>query len=200
MSRLRSEAAPDMPRATCEPDTQRATEPLPLFRPEALRKQERFFGEVLLIRSFSLGFLSWLVTGAAAFASSVLFFGSYTETTSVRGVLLQGPAPASRASVAISYPGAAIKPGMHFAIRCVRCPDPAMQLPVVARSVSSVAAENAKASSSRARQVVEFSYEAQAASLLRQMALSGTAVELAVPGGRRRLWELFEPASGREKS
>jgi hypothetical protein len=67
-------------------ETQCATEPLPLFRPEALCKQERFFGEVLLIRPFSFWFLAWLVIGMAALTGTVVFFGTHTKVAIVRGV------------------------------------------------------------------------------------------------------------------
>lgn len=59
--------------------TQCATEPLPLFRPEALSKQERFFGEVLRIRPFSFRFLGLLALGMAALVGGVLLFGTYLE-------------------------------------------------------------------------------------------------------------------------
>ena len=88
-------------------ETQYPAEPLPLFRPEVLSKQERFFGEVLLIRPFSFGFLGWLVLGAAVLFA-VLFFGTYTETAPVPGDLRRGQtlegsrlaSPGNQASVA----------------------------------------------------------------------------------------------------
>jgi hypothetical protein len=60
-------------------ETQCATEPLPLFRPEALSRQERFFGEVLHIRPLSFAFLGSLVIGMAALALCVLFFSTYIQ-------------------------------------------------------------------------------------------------------------------------
>lgn len=71
-------------------ETQTANEALPLFRPEAVAKQERFFGEVLRIRPFSFMFLAWLVF-AAAVTACALFFGTYTETLPVRGVSSRAP-------------------------------------------------------------------------------------------------------------
>jgi hypothetical protein len=72
-------------------ETQCATEPLPLFRPEVLSKQERFFGEVLRIRPFSFGFLAWLVLAMAALTGAVVFFGTHTQSATVR-VALRGTA------------------------------------------------------------------------------------------------------------
>lgn len=71
-------------------ETDSAAEPLPLFRPEALSKQDRFFGEVLRIRPVSFAFLVSLVIGIAAVTCGVLFFGSYTEPPPVRRVLPRG--------------------------------------------------------------------------------------------------------------
>jgi hypothetical protein len=61
------------------PETQCASEPLPLFRPEVLSKRERFFGEVLRIRPFSIGLLCWLVIGMCALTGGVLFFATYAQ-------------------------------------------------------------------------------------------------------------------------
>ena len=201
MSLLRS-------RAMQQPaETQCATEPLPLFRAEVLSRQERFFGEVLLIRPFSFGFLGWLIIGAAALTYCVLFFNTYTETVPVQGVLLRGPtlespqftSPEDEALVAVPYLHVAIEPGTHIAVRCLQCANPVAQFAVIARGVSNLAAPAGKAGSNSARQIVEFSYEASAASSFKQLLAPGAAVELALPVGQRRLFELFEPSSVRGK-
>jgi len=183
-----------------------ATGPLPLFRPEVLSKQERFFGEVLLIRPFSFALLGYLAIGAAALTCCVLFFCTYTETIPVRGVLLRMPTVKSsqftsledEAFVAVPYLHLAIEPGEHIAIRCLHCANPSAQMPVIARGVSNLAARAGKAGSN-ARQIVEVSYEASAVSSFKQSLAPGTSVELALPVGRRRLFQLFEPSSIREK-
>lgn len=202
MSLLRSRAMQQ------PPETQCATEPLPLFRAEVLSKQESFFGEVLRIRPFSFRFLACLVIGAAALACCVLFFTTYTETVPVRGVLVHGPTlkrsqftgPEEQASVAVPYVHIAIEPGTHFAIRCLHCANPVAQFPAIVRGVSKLAAPAGKAGSDSARQILQFRYEASAASSFKQLPAPGTAVELALPIGRRRLFQLFEPSSVRGKS
>jgi hypothetical protein len=179
------------------PQTQCATEPLPLFRPEVSCKQERFFGEVLLIRAFSFGFLGWLVVVAATLTYCVLFFGTYTETAVVRGILLRGAAlessqyssPKGKALVAVPFSPIAIEPGMHIKMRCLHCADPVAQLPAIAHSVSNSTGPSA----TPAGQILELSYDASAS--LKQLPAPGTAVELALPIGHRRLFELFEPSS-----
>jgi hypothetical protein len=188
-------------------ETQCATKPLPLFRPELLSKRERFFGEALRIRHFSFGFLGRLVIGAAALAYCVLFFGTYTETAPVPGVLLRVSTPNSsqlasaenEASVAVPYLHVPIEPGTVIAVRCLHCANPAAQFPAIARGVSNLPAPAGKAGSVSARQVVEFSYDASAGTSLKKLLAPGTAVELALPIGQRRLFELFEPSSVRGK-
>lgn len=188
-------------------ETQCATEPLPLFRPEVLSKQERFFGELLLIRPFSFSFMGWLVIGAAALTYCVLFLSTYTETVPVQGVLLRGPMlkspqftrAADEALVAVPYFHVTIEPGTHIAVRCLHCADPAAQFPAITRSVSNLAAPAGKAGSNSARQIVEISYEGSAASSFKQLLAPDTAVELALPIGRRCLFKLFEPSFVRGK-
>ena len=184
-----------------------ATDSLPLFRPEVLSKQEKFFGEVLHIRPFSFGFLGWLAIAAAALTYCVLFFGTYTETVAVRGILLRASTLKSsqftssedEAFVAVPYLHAAIEPGTHIAIRCLHCANPLAQFPAIARGVSNFAAPAGRTDSNSARQTLEFSYEASAASSFQRLLAPGTAVELALPTGQRRLFQLFEPSSVRRK-
>jgi len=180
MSRLRSEALPDAV------ETQYETEPLPLFRPEALSKRDKFFGEALLIRPIPTSALAWLVAGFASLVYCVLSFGTYTETASARGIWL----PGASASVEISNPGAAIEPGAHISIRCLRCADWTADVPATVRAVSTLAATGAAAGSASRRQIVALDCQTCA----RRLLAPGTAVELAAPAGRRPLIELFEPS------
>src|ERR1700753_3646839 len=63
-------------------------QPLPLFRPEALAaQQQKFHGEIVLIRPFSLTLLMWLALGVAAVAFGFLLLGQYTERAHVTGVI-----------------------------------------------------------------------------------------------------------------
>lgn len=59
-----------------------------LFRQEALdARQQKLYGEILLIRPLSLLFLAWLGTGLTALVAAVLLWGEYTEKAHVTGVL-----------------------------------------------------------------------------------------------------------------
>jgi membrane fusion protein len=59
-----------------------------LFRPEAVAsQQQKFYGEILLIRPLSLALLCWLGIGIACAVLAFLLLGHYTETVHVTGVL-----------------------------------------------------------------------------------------------------------------
>lgn len=177
-------------------------DPLPLFRPELLSKQERFFGEVLKIRPFSFTLLACFVAVPAALIACGLYFGAYIDTIPVQGVLFRAPTlkgPPStgseeEASVSVPNLDFAVQPEMRFAIRCLHCPNPAAPIPAIVRRLSTLAARPEKADPLAARQLLEFSYEASASSS-KHWLTPGIAVELAFPMGRRRLFELFEPSS-----
>ncbi|HEY6251783.1 MAG TPA: hypothetical protein VI685_17635 [Candidatus Angelobacter sp.] len=61
-------------------DPTAAQPPLPLFRPEVLAcQQQKFYGEVLLIRPFSAAFFIWLGLLLAGAVLGILLLGHYTE-------------------------------------------------------------------------------------------------------------------------
>src|SRR6266550_4414794 len=67
---------------------QNEIKPLPLFRPEALAaQQDKFYGQIILIRPFSLLFFGWLGIALAACTMAFLVLGRYTEKAHVPGVL-----------------------------------------------------------------------------------------------------------------
>jgi len=58
--------------------------PLPLFRPEVLAsQQQKFYGDVLLIRPFSLGFFAWLGMLLASAVIGLLILRHFTENAHV---------------------------------------------------------------------------------------------------------------------
>ena len=62
--------------------------PLPLFRAEALAaQQQKFYGEILLIRPLSLALLGWLGTAISLLVLGFLLLGHYTERVTVSGVI-----------------------------------------------------------------------------------------------------------------
>jgi len=65
-----------------------SVEPLPLFRPEAIAAlQQKFYGEIILIRPFSLMLLCWFALGITVAVLGFLFLGQYTERARVPGVI-----------------------------------------------------------------------------------------------------------------
>lgn len=74
------------------------SEPLPLFRPEAIAAlQQKFYGEIILVRPFSLMLLCWFALGITAAVLGFLFLGQYTDRARVPGVITAS---------GFSYPGA----------------------------------------------------------------------------------------------
>ena len=107
-----------------------SAEPLPLFRPEALAAlQQKFHGEIILIRPFSLMLLGWFGIGITAAVVGFLFLGQYTERARVPGVLVAShatypgsPAPGMEAEFYV--PGrwvTRLHPGQQLPLRCGSC-------------------------------------------------------------------------------
>jgi hypothetical protein len=98
-------------------------QPLPLFRAEALAaQQQKFYGEILLIRPLSLALFVWLGIGISALVLGFLLLGSYTEKAHVFGVLLPSEGGGVRADLYV--PARAIKfvrPGDSVQLHCQSC-------------------------------------------------------------------------------
>src|ERR1700760_1277835 len=77
-----------MPPSFSSADHQNGAAPLPLFRPEALAaQQQKFHGEIILIRPLSLMLLTWFALGITAAVLGFLLLGQYTERVHVSGVI-----------------------------------------------------------------------------------------------------------------
>ena len=99
-------------------------EPLPLFRPEAIAAlQQKFYGEIILIRPFSLMLLCWFALGISAAVLGFLFLGQYTERARVPGVMTASGV--SGLSAAEFYvPGrwiGRLHAGSQISLRCDSC-------------------------------------------------------------------------------
>lgn len=89
-------------------------QPLPLFRPEALAaQQQKFYGEILLIRPLSLTLFVWLGMGLASAVIAFLLLGHYTERIRVSGIILSGqnsgPATSTSSEADLYVPARAVK-------------------------------------------------------------------------------------------
>jgi len=101
------------------PNPESSPQPLSLFRAEALAAQQKFYGDILIIRPFSHTLLLWLGIGISAAVLGFLLLGTYTEKAKVAGVLLAGgreadlflPAPALKV----------VRVGQSIQIHCQSC-------------------------------------------------------------------------------
>ncbi|HVG90821.1 MAG TPA: hypothetical protein VNB54_04960, partial [Alphaproteobacteria bacterium] len=100
-------------------------EPLPLFRPEAIAAlQQKFYGEIILIRPFSLMLLCWFALGISAAVLGFLFLGQYTERARVPGVMTLSEATSSQMAAEIYVPGrwiGRLHAGSQISLRCDSC-------------------------------------------------------------------------------
>jgi len=98
------------------------SEPLPLFRPEAIAAlQQKFYGEIILIRPFPLMLLCWFALGITAAVLGFLFLGQYTERARVPGIISSG----GLSEAAVYVPArmiAGLHPGTQLTLRCSSCP------------------------------------------------------------------------------
>ena len=98
------------------------SEPLPLFRPEAIAAlQQKFHGEIILIRPFPLMLLCWFALGITAAVLGFFFLGQYTEKARVLGIITN----AGQSQAAIYVPAsliARLHPGTQLSVRCGSCP------------------------------------------------------------------------------
>lgn len=102
--------------------------PLPLFRPEAIAAlQQKFYGEIILVRPFSLMLLCWFALGITAAVLGFLFLGQYTERARVQGIIIN---PSAEAKAAAGLEAEFLVPaqwigrlhtGTQLALRCDAC-------------------------------------------------------------------------------
>jgi hypothetical protein len=106
-------------------------EPLPLFRPEAIAAlQQKFYGEIILVRPFSLMLLCWFALGITAAVMGFLFLGQYTVGARIPGIIsassLSYPGPAGTGTGAEFYVPASLLDRVHvgaqLVLRCDSCP------------------------------------------------------------------------------
>src|SRR5215470_17722513 len=95
--------------------------PLPLFRQEALlHQQQKFYGDIILIRPLSLTLLAWLALAIVALAVGLLWFGRYTEKLRLPISLPAGAAN----QVELQVPGRwlpVVQPGKQVTVHCRSC-------------------------------------------------------------------------------
>ncbi len=105
-----------------------SVEPLPLFRPEAIAAlQQKFYGEIILIRPFSLMLLCWFALGITAAVLGFLFLGQYTERARVPGVITVSGVSSPQMAAELYVPGrwiGRLHAGSRLFLRCDSCAPP----------------------------------------------------------------------------
>lgn len=184
-----------------------SAEPLPLFRPEAIAAlQQKFYGEIILIRPFSLVLLCWFALGITAAVLGFLFLGQYTERARVPGVMNVSEASSPQMAAEIFVPGRLIDrvhAGSQISLRCDSCS------PQFGRQVGTVlqVAEAPLAQTDLAQKSLDLSGPVYKIAVLLQPKAAqitqanpspqaGVRVEAEIPLGRKPLIKWFFERSG----
>ena len=193
------------------------SEPLPLFRPEAIAAlQQKFYGEIILVRPFSLMLLCWFALGITAAVMGFLLLGQYTERARVPGVI---------AASGVTYSGTSgagtqaefyvpvnlldrLHVGTHLTLRCDSCPaqfarqvGTVMEVPQapvepgeLSRNTSSLAGPVGNISVYKIK--VSFPPQAAQAMQVNPSTQAGARVEAEIPLGHKPLIKWFFERSG----
>ena len=189
-----------------------SVEPLPLFRPEAIAAlQQKFYGEIILIRPFSLVLLCWFALGITAAVLGFLFLGQYTERARVPGVMtisrVSGTsAGAPQMAAELYVPGrwiGSLHAGSRIFLRCASCsPQLGRQLGTVLQVSDAPLGENELAQRSLDlpgpvyKIAVSLPPQAAQFTQLNPSPQADVGVEAEIPLGRKPLIKWFFERSG----
>lgn len=170
------------------------TEALPLFRAEALAARQNIQGEILMLRPFSLLFLSWLGVFLVSMVLAFLFIGRYTPRTQVKGIVIAGSSQsASRFQVALDLRtvSATRIDGEDILVRCTGCGQ-SFPAKVVASSGSST---SPFCDSPGCATLITVAFPSEIDQSLQNKFKPGDAIEADIPGRSQRLvtWLLEKP-------
>jgi hypothetical protein len=171
--------------------------PLPLFRQEALlHQQQKFYGDIILIRPLSLTLLAWLALAIVALTVGLLWFGRYTEKLRLPVSLSTGAAD----QVQLQVPGrllALVQPGKHVTIRCRSCSPPVSESGTVVSISNAPLAASAEVAEPAYKVTVSLAPPAIQTLGLNHPSQVETRVEAEIPLGRKPLiqWFFSRPAS-----
>jgi hypothetical protein len=186
--------------------------PSPLFRPEAVAAlQQKFYGEIILVRPFSLMLLCWFALGITAAVLGFLFIGQYTETTRVPGVLtVSGPAvpntPQTRSRAEVYVPGrllGRLHTGTQLSLRCDSCSaqfihqvGTVLEVPQAPLDPAEIAQANLSMAGPVYKITVSLPPQATQIVQLNPSPQTGVRVEAEIPLGRKPLIKWFFERSG----
>jgi hypothetical protein len=180
--------------------------PLPLFRPEAIAAlQQKFHGEIILIRPFPLMLLCWFALGITAAVMGFFFLGQYTEKARVPGIVTN----AGQSEAAVYVPAsliARLHPGTQLSLRCDSCPaqftrqvGTVMEIPQSPLSPADISNANLNlAGTGNQIYKIKVSLPPQAAQTMQvnPSTQTGVRVEAEIPLGHKPLIKWFFERSG----
>ena len=171
--------------------------PLPLFRAEALAaQQQKFYGEILLIRPLSLALLGWLGTGISLLVLGFLLLGHYTEKITVSGVIA-GSGSNNTVEADLYVPGRAlgfVHRGGTIQVRCRTCTHFSEQTAIVEQISPTTLGPNETASQANmAAQELLYKVKVALSSKPDSSWQSGSKIDAVVVLGRKPLlaWLFF---------
>ena len=197
-----------MPQSFHSADEHSNAKPLPLFRPEVLAaQQQKFHGQIVLIRPFSLMLLVWIALGVTAATFGFLLLGQYTERAHVTGIIAAADQNTNNDLQASLFVPARLMGRLHsgsqFTLRCETCAAPFSQPTGTVLAVSDTPMGSAELSQMDLKlsgpvYKIPVRLTPQAAPTLQANPLpqTGTRVEAEIPLGRKPLIKWFFERSG----
>jgi len=166
---------------------------LPLFRHEALLyQQQKFYGDIILIRPLPLTLLTCFVIALTASAIALLGFSHYTEKARLPVSAAAGlPANQLELRVPVRWRGM-VHPGSQLAIRCPRCPSS----PTATATVLAVSNPASPATADEVKATLSLSPSATQTFEINHPQQQEAALEAELPLGRKPLvqWFFSRPA------
>jgi hypothetical protein len=184
-----------------------SVEPLPLFRPEAIAAlQQKFYGEIILIRPFSLMLLCWFALGISAAVLGFLFLGQYTERARVPGVMTISDVSSPQMAAEIYVPGrwiGRVHAGSQISLRCDSCSPQfgrqigtVLQVPEAPLAQTELAQRSLDLSGPVYKIAVSLQPKAAQITQANPSPQAGVRVEAEIPLGRKPLIKWFFERSG----
>ncbi|HEY5029092.1 MAG TPA: hypothetical protein VIK39_11830 [Candidatus Angelobacter sp.] len=186
--------------------------PSPLFRPEAVAAlQQKFYGEIILVRPFSLMLLCWFALGITAAVLGFLFVGQYAESAYVPGVItVPGPAvpnaPQPKLRAEVYVPGrllGRLHTGAQLSLRCDSCSaqfthqvGTVLEVPQAPLDPAEIAQANLSIAGPVYKIAVSLPPQAAQIVQLNPSSQTGVRVEAEIPLGHQPLIKWFFERSG----
>jgi hypothetical protein len=178
---------------------QGSEKPAPLFRAEAIEaQQQKFYGEILLIRPLSLALLGWLGIGISVLVLGFLIFGHYTERVAVSGTVVDASGPEHAITADLYVPSRALgslHAGGTVVVRCTSCIRPNEQTATIEQLSSIPNPEQKSSPTENSIQSPLYKARITFAPTADDSLKSGSSIEAVVSLGRKPLLRWLFPQS-----